>query len=129
MAKDIIHNSVKNALIKDGWKIIADPFQLDYEEFTLFADLAANKSFVAEKDRQQIVVEVKSFIGRSFVKDLQYALGQYEMYRDCLEMASSGYTLYLAINEHVYFNFFTQKASQMIVNKHNMKIMIERMQK
>ncbi len=26
MAKDIIHDMVKNALIKDGWMITADPF-------------------------------------------------------------------------------------------------------
>jgi hypothetical protein len=25
-AKDIYHDAVKNALINDGWKIIADPF-------------------------------------------------------------------------------------------------------
>ncbi len=28
MAKDIIHEQVKNALIKDGWTITHDPFPL-----------------------------------------------------------------------------------------------------
>ncbi|MDM8529436.1 element excision factor XisH family protein [Anaerolineales bacterium HSG24] len=29
MAKDIIHEPVKNALIKDGWTITADPFTIN----------------------------------------------------------------------------------------------------
>jgi hypothetical protein len=28
MARDKIHNAVKNALIKGGWTITADPYQL-----------------------------------------------------------------------------------------------------
>jgi hypothetical protein len=32
MAKDIFHQQVKNALIKDGWKITHDPFTLRISE-------------------------------------------------------------------------------------------------
>ena len=49
MAKDVIHNAVKNALIKEGWTITHDPFRIEYEEFTLSADLAAENPFAAEK--------------------------------------------------------------------------------
>jgi len=41
-AKDILHDAVKNALIKDGWTITADPYSIRYEDKTVFADLAAN---------------------------------------------------------------------------------------
>jgi hypothetical protein len=34
MAKDIIHDAVKSALIKDGWTITADPYYLKYEELS-----------------------------------------------------------------------------------------------
>lgn len=53
MAKDSIHDSVKNALIQDGWTIIADPFRLTYQEFRLFADLAAERPFTAEQEAKR----------------------------------------------------------------------------
>lgn len=40
--QDIIHDAVKNALIKDGWKITHDPYVIKYEEVTLYADLGGN---------------------------------------------------------------------------------------
>jgi hypothetical protein len=41
---DEYHKAVKNALIKDGWTITDDPFTLDFEDVTLFADLAAERT-------------------------------------------------------------------------------------
>ena len=125
MAKDIIHDAVKNALIKDGWTITADPFQLKYKEFQLFADLAAERSPIeAEKDGQKIVVEIKPFAGPSFVKELQQALGQYEIYQDIMDVTIPDYRLYLAISHNVYNDFFTQEATQFIVHRHNLNLLV-----
>ena len=41
-AADIIHDAVKNALVKDGWIITDDPYTIKYEDLTLFADWAQN---------------------------------------------------------------------------------------
>ncbi|HEX8565719.1 MAG TPA: element excision factor XisH family protein [Pyrinomonadaceae bacterium] len=57
---DLIHNSVKNALIKDGWQITDDPFKIEYEEVKLYADLAAERPFAAMRGNQKIVVEAKA---------------------------------------------------------------------
>jgi hypothetical protein len=38
---DIIHNAVKNALIKDGWIITDDPYIIEYRKTKLYADLGA----------------------------------------------------------------------------------------
>ncbi|MHC5718253.1 MAG: element excision factor XisH family protein, partial [Nostoc sp.] len=46
-AKDIYHNEVKNALIKDGWTITDDPYFIKYEDAELYADLAAEKPIAA----------------------------------------------------------------------------------
>ncbi|BDI18645.1 hypothetical protein ANSO36C_44470 [Nostoc cf. commune SO-36] len=46
-AKDIYHNAVKNALIKDGWTIIVDPYFLQYEDAELYADLFIEKALLA----------------------------------------------------------------------------------
>lgn len=40
-AKDIYHNAVTSALVKDGWTITADPYRILYEDAELYADLAA----------------------------------------------------------------------------------------
>ncbi len=31
-AKDIYHDAVKNALIKDGWIVLADPYQMRFNK-------------------------------------------------------------------------------------------------
>lgn len=48
-AKDIYHNAVKNALIKDGWTITADHYFLQCEDAELYADLFAEKALLAEQ--------------------------------------------------------------------------------
>jgi len=40
---------LKNALIKDGWKMTHDPYTIKHEEVTAYADLGAEFIFAAEK--------------------------------------------------------------------------------
>jgi XisH protein len=105
-SKDTIHVPVRNALIKDGWTITADPYTIRYEEIKLFADLAAERPLLAERSGQKIVVEIKSFISASFMHDLEEAVGQYVIYRNLLTVTAPEYDLYLAINERIYTGFF-----------------------
>src|ERR1700737_2011206 len=114
---DFIHGAVKQALIKDGWTITADPYTIEYEEIRVFADLAAERLLAVERGDQKIVVEVKSFLGRSPVHDLEVALGQYVVYQSLLEMTAPERRLYLAISEDVHADFFEQKAVQLIVRR------------
>ncbi|HLF85238.1 MAG TPA: element excision factor XisH family protein [Blastocatellia bacterium] len=114
---DIIHNAVKNALIKDGWTITHDPFIIDYKELTLYADLAAERPIAAERAGRKIVVEVKSFVGASKIQDLKIGLGQYEIYVSLLEITDPKRKLYIAISEKVYDDFFTLEAIQVIINR------------
>ncbi|EAW34826.1 hypothetical protein L8106_18272 [Lyngbya sp. PCC 8106] len=48
-AKDLYHDAVKKALIKDGWVITDDPYFIKYEDAELYADLAAEKPIAAER--------------------------------------------------------------------------------
>lgn len=77
---DKIHDAVKNALVKDGWTITADPFEIRFKDIRVYADLAAERPFMAERNGEKIVVEAKSFIGRSSVSEFEKALGQYNLY-------------------------------------------------
>lgn len=82
-AKDIYHDAVKQALIRDGWLIVAENYVLEYGGDKLYPDIAAEKSIAAESQGRKIIVEVKSFLGRSFINDLEggsravYHLPQY----------------------------------------------------
>ena len=66
-AKDIYHDTVKNALIKDGWTITHDPLRLSIDDKNLFIDLGAERIIAAVKGTKKIAVEIKSFVGRSEV--------------------------------------------------------------
>ena len=64
-AKDIYHDTVKNALIKDGWIITAENLQLPWGGTQTYIDIIADEVFIAEKEGRKIAVEVKSFINPS----------------------------------------------------------------
>ena len=81
MAKDVFHQQVKNALIKDGWKITHDPLTIRISEAVkLQIDLAAENAIAAERDSEKIAVEIKSFIADSDISAFHTALGQYLNY-------------------------------------------------
>jgi hypothetical protein len=123
-AKDIYHNAVKFALVKDGWEILTEDYSLEYGGDRLYVDIAAEKPIAAAKQGQKILVEVKSFLGRSFINDLEQAVGQYIVYRDILIEAGLDFELYLAITQGTYKRYFQRQLAQMIINRNQVKLLI-----
>ncbi len=121
---DIIHNAVKHALMKDGWKITDDPYVIQYRRTTLYADLGAERPIAAERNGQKLVVEVKSFVGASKIQDLKEALGQYDIYRYLLEATAPERKLYVAVSAFTYKSFFNQDVIQLILTKHQLPLII-----
>ncbi|MDB9446992.1 MULTISPECIES: XisH family protein [Nostocales] len=128
-AKDLYHDRVKNALIKDGWTITDDPYFIKYEDAELFADLAAEKPLAAERQGQKIVVEIKSFVGKSLMYDFHSALGQYIVYRKLIQLTEPEYKLYLAVDDVVYGEFFQRKSVQVVSNENNVLLIVVDMEK
>ncbi len=124
MAKDIYHNTVRKALEKDGWTITHDPLTLKIGGRSTYVDLGAEKLFAAEKDDQQIAVEVKSFIAPSPVKELEQALGQYIMYSQILERQDVVRNLYLAIPRAVFVDLFSEELPQLMIELNNLKLLL-----
>lgn len=62
-AKDVYHDNVRNALLKDHWIITDDPLRLTWGKREFFADLGAKKLIAAEKDERKIAIKVKFFFG------------------------------------------------------------------
>ena len=69
-------------------------------------------------------MEVKSFIGASKIQDLKEALGQYDIYRYLLEEIAPDRKLYMAVSKVAYNTFFTQDVTQLILNKHQLPIIV-----
>ncbi len=125
-AKDIYHDTVKNALVKDGWTITHDPLRLKWGSNFLYVDLGAEKLLTAEKDNQKIAVEVKSFVSPSNLSDLENALGQYILYRNIIEELEPQLKLYLAVHEEIFATVFEESLGQMLIRKNNLKLIVFR---
>ncbi|BBD54932.1 MULTISPECIES: XisH family protein [Planktothrix] len=124
-AKDIYHEAVKNALIKDGWTITADPYPLEYEDVELYPDLAVEKVISEEQKQRKIIIEIKSFISSSLMKDFELALGQYILYRDLIQLAQDEYQeIYLAIKDEIYDTFFQRKSIKAVVKLNQVALLV-----
>ncbi len=123
-ASDIIHDAVKNALIKDGWTITDDPYTIEYEDATVFIDLGAERVIAAERDGERIAVEIKSFVGPSAIHDMELALGQYVLYLSFLEVVEPDRKLYIAISNDVYENIFGRRSFQLLLQRNEVPLIV-----
>lgn len=124
-AKDIVHDIVREALEREGWFIIHDPYFLRASEnIGLFVDLAADKLLLAEREMLKIAVEVKSFVGLSNLSDFHLAVGQFLNYRLALEEIESDRILYLAIPDDIYNTFFQDSFIQKVIDVYSIKLII-----
>jgi hypothetical protein len=129
-AKDIYHNAVKNALIKDGWTITADPYPIEYEDAELYPDLAVEKFISEDQKQRKIIVEIKSFISPSPMKDFEMALGQYILYRNLIQLAQDEYQeIYLAITDEIYKTFFQRKSIKAVVKLNQVDLLVVNVKK
>jgi hypothetical protein len=95
--RDIYHDAVKSALLKEGWTITHDPFTLPFGSHNLYVDLGAERLVAAERAGERIAVEIKSFVGASEIADLEQALGQYLLYRSLLQRKEPARIMILAV--------------------------------
>ncbi|QDV34585.1 XisH family protein [Tautonia plasticadhaerens] len=117
-ARDFYHDTVRNALLKDGWTITDDPFTIKWGGRNTFVDLAAERLISAEKEGERIAVEIKSFVGASELADFETALGQYCVYLTLLERVDPGRRLYLAIPQEVAEGLFLEPIGQVVIERY-----------
>jgi len=124
MAKDLFHDVVKTALIKDGWQITDDPLFLKVGGVDFFIDLGAEKLLAAERDGKKIAVEIKSFINTSSVADFHLAIGQFINYRVALKLKFPDRKLFLEIPGNTYDSFFQKEFPQLIIQEYKLELLI-----
>lgn len=124
MARDLFHAIVREALEFDGWQITHDPYPIramgrDYE-----VDLGAEQLFAAERGTQKIAVEVKSFVSPSLAYEFHAVLGQYLNYHTFMAIQEPDRVLFLAVSSTVYNAFFREAATQLILDKFSLNLVI-----
>jgi hypothetical protein len=125
MAKDIYHENVRQALIKDGWVITHDPFQVQYGDADLSIDLGAEKVIAAEKGEEKIAVEVKSFVAKSLIYEFHEVLGQYLNYRRILRLTKQDDRIvYLAVPFEAYERLFKKEFVQITLEEEKIQYFV-----
>jgi hypothetical protein len=124
MARDVFHDAVRHALIRDGWTITDDPYTLKIEGVNIQIDLGAERLIAATKEDERIAVEVKSFVGASNISEFHTALGQYLNYRIALSSADATRKLFLAIPQDTYTGFFQLTFPQRVLAQFELSILV-----
>ena len=137
--RDAIHDPVKQALIKDGWKITDDPYVIAYGERFLFVDLGAedlpeSKELVgnfigAEQANLRIAVEIKELRGHSVIVELEQAIGQYVLYGLLLNRIDPERKIYLAIPDKAYQELFTEAIGELVISDLPLRLVVIDMKK
>ena len=124
-AKDLYHNVVVEALKAEGWTVTHDPLPLSYGDQDLYVDLGAEKGAIAaEKEGRKIAVEIKSFLSRSAVDDLEDAIGQVFIYRKVLRLMEPDRTLFLAVPAYAYEGFLSRQFGQFILQDEDFPLIV-----
>jgi hypothetical protein len=123
-AKDIYHNCVKNALIKDDWRITHDPLSLKWGKKDMYVDLGAEQLLAAERGERKIAVEIKSFTGLSEMSDLEKAIGQYIVYHDVLAQVEPDRELYLAVSQEVASGLFEEPIGELVLRNNRVRLLV-----
>ncbi|MEH2437548.1 MAG: XisH family protein [Nostoc sp.] len=114
-ARDIYHNAVKNALVKEGWVITDDPLHLKWGQKDMYVDLGA---------KQLLAIEIKSFVSPSEMADLKDAIGGFIMYRAVIHRLEPERTLYLAVRDNVFIALFEEPIGTLLIETENLKLLV-----
>lgn len=125
MAKDIYHQVVKQALIKEGWAVTDDPLTLlSRVEGGLVTDLGAEKIITAEKGLTKIAIEVKSFLNPSIIHDFLHATGQYKGYETVLKWKKIDRIMFLAMPQFIFDRLIMYEFVQEMIKDMDIKIIL-----
>lgn len=117
--KDIFHDTVVNALKKDGWTILSEQVTLRFGDRRFWIDLRARK------ESSIILIEVKSYYNiDSPIDFLKQALGQYLLYRAILEKTEQDEPLYLAVPEQAYKDIFSEELGTFLIQHYQLNLVV-----
>lgn len=90
----------------------------------MYVDLGAKRLIMATRAEEKIAVEVKSFVSSSEMEDLRDAIGQYTIYRSVMRRTYPDYSLYLAVNDVVFYSLFEEPIGQLMIEDEHLKLIV-----
>lgn len=121
-AKDHYHDTVKRALIKEGWTILDEQYFIGTETRQLWVDLHIED----KAGEQRLLVEVKSFLtGESAVENLANAIGKYQIYEAAIAIRELELSIYLAIPIQTFDGIFSEGIVQALIRKINLRRIVD----
>jgi hypothetical protein len=86
--------------------------------------LGAERLIGAQRGKEKIAIEIKSFAGQSPVSGFHKAVGQHENYRLSLEELDPERTLWLAVPDSSWQTFFQRPFVQKAIERFNVEILV-----
>jgi hypothetical protein len=124
-ARNLYHDAVVDALKADGWTITHDPLGMPVGRRRLYVDLGADRSTLgAERNGEQIAIEVQSFLRPSSLEDLHSAIGQYVVYRAVLRRRDPDRLLYLAVPRSVFDGILSEPLGRIVIDDVGLKVLV-----
>jgi hypothetical protein len=120
--RDVFHDRVKHALIKDGWTITHDPYPMQFGEHRL--SMGAEAPIAAEKAGRKIVVAIKGFTGTSDMADFEQGLGRFLLSQVLINRQEPKRWLFLAIPQDVYTALLDTAAGRDFVAACKLRLML-----
>ncbi|MDJ1170085.1 element excision factor XisH family protein [Roseofilum sp. BLCC_M154] len=121
--RDLYHDIVRNALIKEGWTITHDPLILGNLELRVYPDLGAEKK-QSDRHSMTVAIEIKVFGSIGQISELEKAIGQYILYRSILHRSGSARQPYLAISSTIYQQLFQKTIIQNLIEDEKIHLLI-----
>jgi hypothetical protein len=119
-AKDHYHDTVKRALVKDGWIIVQEQVYLSDNYRHVWVDLSARREGEA-----LILIEIKGFERNpSQLDTLMSALGQYAVYKAMLDYLNLTVQLFLAIPKVAYDGIFQAPVAQQVIKNLGVRLLV-----
>ena len=123
--KDKFHETVTIALQTELWHITNDPLFVPTQGGTnFFIDLGAERFIGAEKDGENIAVEIKSFGGNNPMYKFYEMLGQFLVYQLGLEEQQKFWELFIAISDVGYKKLDDAPIFKKAIQKYQLKFVI-----
>jgi hypothetical protein len=122
--QDLYHDTVRDALRKDGWRITHTALLLKARAASSAGELWEGPWLIADKDERKVAVAVNSFVGRSNSADIIQMWGQLGLSRPRLHALDSDRVVYLAVRQATYRACFGGMEGDLLLAKEHMQLIV-----
>ena len=122
--QDLYHDTVRDALRKDGWRITHAALQLKAGTEASAGELWEGPWLIADKDERKVAVAVSSFVGRSNLADILQTWRQLALSRSQFHTMDPDRVVYLAVRQATYSACFEGTEGDLLLAKEHMRLMV-----